>query len=73
MKQRQTHRHSEQTCGCQVFCGGRGMDWEPRIHRCKVVCKEWITKVLLNSTGSYIQYSVINCNRKEYKGIYVYI
>ena len=47
------------------------MDWASRIHRCKLVYKEWISKVLLNSTGSYIQYSVINCNRKEYMYIYI--
>ena len=29
MKQKQTHRRREQTCGCQVGGrGGRGMDWE---------------------------------------------
>ena len=27
MKQKQTHRHGEQTCGCQGEVG-RGMDWE---------------------------------------------
>ena len=26
-KQKQTHRHREQTCGCQVTRGGRGVDW----------------------------------------------
>ena len=25
MKQRQTHRHTEQTCGCQ---GGNGREWD---------------------------------------------
>ena len=36
---------------------------------------EWINnKVLLNSTGNYIQYPVINHNGKEYKkNIYMYI
>ena len=28
-KQKQTHRHREQTCGCQGVGGvGRGKDWE---------------------------------------------
>ena len=35
---------------------------------------EWINKVLLYSTGNYIQHPVINHNGKEYKKrIYVYI
>ena len=52
------------------------MDWEFGISRCKLVYIEWTNnKVLLYSTGKYIQYSVINHNRKEYeKGdIYIYI
>ena len=32
MKQKQTHRHREQTCGCQG-----GMDWEFGISRCKLL------------------------------------
>ena len=64
-KQKQTHRHREQTCGCQV---GRGMDWEFGVSRCKLLYTEWINnKVLLYSTGNYIQYPVINHNRKEKK------
>ena len=40
--------------------GGRGMDWEFVISRCKLVYIEWINnKVLLYSTGNYIQYPVI--------------
>ena len=36
--------------------------------RCKLLYREWINnKVLLYSTGSYIQYPVINHNGKEYK------
>ena len=27
-KQKQTHRHREETCGCQGRAGGGGMDWE---------------------------------------------
>ena len=27
-KQKQTHRHREQTCGYQVEWGGCGMDWK---------------------------------------------
>ena len=49
--------------------GGQGeKDWEFGISRCKLLCIEWINnKVLLYSTGNYIQYLVINHNRKEYE------
>ena len=50
------------------------MDWEFGIRRCKLVCIEWINKkVLLYSTGNYIQYSVINHNGKEYEKEYIHI
>ena len=58
MKQTQTHRHREQTCGCQEGgWGGGGMKWEFGVSRCKLLYTEWINnKVLLYSTGSYIHY-----------------
>ena len=66
-KQKQTHRHREQTCGFQRRGGGGGMDWEFEISRCKLLYIEWINNmVLLYSTGNYIQYPVINHNGKEY-------
>ena len=41
-----------------------------RINRCKLLHIEWISsKILLYSTGNYIQYPLINCNGKEYKYI----
>ena len=47
--------------------GGR-MDWEFGISRCKLLYIGWInSKVLLYSTGNYIQYPVINHNGKEYE------
>ena len=51
------------------------MDWEFGISRCKLLYIEWIhSKVLLYSTGDYIQYSVINHTGKEYeKRMYIYI
>ena len=56
VKQKQTHRHREQTCGCQRVSGqgrvGLGV-WD-------TLYIEWINKVLLYSTGNYIQYPVIN-------------
>ena len=46
---------------------GRGIDCEFRVSRCKLLHIEWINnKVLLYSTGNYIQYSVINHDGKEY-------
>ena len=46
----------------------RGMDWEFGVSRCKLLYIEWINnKVLLYSIGNYIQYPVINHNRKNMK------
>ena len=67
-KQKQTHRHREQTCGCQGGGGRGGRDWEFGISRCKLLYTEWIeNKVLLYRTGTYIQYPMINHNGKEYE------
>ena len=51
------------------------VDWEFGISRCKLLYIGWINnKVLLYSTGKYIQYPVINHHGKEYEkeGIYMY-
>lgn len=45
----------------------RGMDQEFGIDRCQLLHLEWINKVLMNSTGNYIQYLVLNHNGKENK------
>ena len=46
---------------------GGGVDREFGISRCKLLYIEWINnKVLLNSTGNFIQYPLINHNGKEY-------
>ena len=51
-----------------------GMDWEFGISRCKLVHIGWINnKVLLYSTGNYIQYPVINCDGEECEKEYVYV
>ena len=64
VKQKQTHRHREQTCGCEGGGGGEGMDWE--ISRCKLSYIGWRNnRILLDSTGNYIQYPVRNHNGKE--------
>ena len=71
MKQKQTHRHREQTCCCQGGCGGGGMDWESGISGSKLLYREWIkSKILLYSSGNYIQYNVINHNGKEKFKVY---
>ena len=69
-KQKQTHRHREQTCGCQ----GRVVDWEFGISRFKLLYIKWINnKVLLYSKANCIQYPVINHNGKEYEKECVYM
>ena len=70
MKQKQTYGHREQTCGCQRggVWGGFGEGWSGRLGSADVsfLYIEWINnKVLLYSTGNYIQYPVINHNGKE--------
>ena len=30
-KQKETHRHREQTCGCQGGLGESGVNWEPGV------------------------------------------
>ena len=45
--------------------GGREKDWELGLNRYKLLYIGWVNKkVLLYSTGSYIQYPVINHNGK---------
>ena len=46
-EQKQTHRHGEQTCGCQGGGGGRGIDWESGVSRCKLLHLEWISNETL--------------------------
>ena len=54
--------------------GGGGKDWEFGVSRCKLLYREWINnKVLLYSTGNYIQNPVINHNGKEYEKEYIYV
>ena len=70
MKHKQTHRHTEQTCGCQ---GGEevGERWtEFGVNRCKLLYIEFISsKFLLCSPGNFIQYPVINHNGKNTKNL----
>ena len=70
------HKHREQTCVCQG--GGRGSGagkcWEFETSICKLPYIGWINnKVLLYSTGKYIQNPEINHNGKEYRKEYIHI
>ena len=57
-KQNQIHRHSEQTYGCQEG-EEEGEGWTGS-WSCKLLRLEWInSKVLMYTTGNYIQYPVI--------------
>ena len=75
-KQKQTHRHTKQTCGWQGG-GGLGEGWIGRLGLADAnyfIYIEWINdKVLLYSTGNYIQYPVIKHNGKEYKKECIYM
>ena len=52
---------------------GGGIDWELEVSRCKLLLIEWInSKVLLYSTGNYIQYPEVKHNGKEYLKKYMY-
>ena len=75
-KQKRTHGHREQTHGSQrgKEGGGQGRNYEFGTSRYKLLyIKQVNNKVLLHSTGNYIQYTVINQNGKEYKKEYIYI
>ena len=64
-KEKQTHRHREQTHGCQGGGEWGEMDCEFGICKYKLLYTEWINnKVLLYCTENYIQYPVINHNGK---------
>jgi len=66
-KQKQTHRHREQTCGCQGGGGRSGRDGEFGVNRCKLLHFEWISNEdLLYSTGNYIQSPGIDHDEQKY-------
>ena len=48
-------------------------DWEFGISRGKLLAIGWINKILLYTTGNYIQYPVTNYNAKEYGKVYIYV
>ena len=60
MKQKQIHRHREQTCGCQGEGGGwGGMDWEFGSRR-KLIYIEWINNKSSHIIGICNKYPEIN-------------
>lgn len=65
----------KQTPRLTVAKGGMGgKDWEVGVRRCKHFYLAWINnKVLLHSTGKYIQYPTINQNGKDYKKECIYM
>ena len=67
-RQKQTHRYRADFDLVGGIRGGKGMDWEFGISRCKRLHLEWINnKVLTYGTGNYIQSSGRNHNGKQYK------
>ena len=52
-KQKQIHRHREQTCGWQREGRGSGMDEEFGFSRCKLLHLR--NEVMLYNAGNYIQ------------------
>ena len=50
--------------------GGGGLDWEFGISKCKLSYIGWINKILVYSTGNYINYTtmfVINHDGNEHE------
>ena len=73
-RQKQTHRHREQTC-CQGGggWGGSGMDGEFWGSRCKLLHLECINKVLLYSAENYIQSLGVDHDGKCYEKECIYM
>ena len=70
-KQQETHRHREQTCGCQGERGG--INQEFGINRYTLLYIKWINnKDLLYSNEKYIQYLIITYTGKESEKEYIY-
>ena len=72
VKKKQMHRHREQTCGCQGGGGEGGKNWKFGISRCQLIYLRWINnKILLYTTGNYIQYLMINLREKNFSINYI--
>ena len=75
MKQKQTHRYRQHTCGCQAGERvGEGRERKSGISRSKplYIGQKNNNKVILCSTGNYVQYFMTNHNGKDCeKTIYI--
>ena len=69
MGQKLIHRHRDRLAVVRwLERGGRGTGWESGVSWCELLYTGWInTKILLNSTGNYLQYPVLSHNKKENK------
>ena len=75
IKQKQTQGHREQTWWLPGWEGVWGRtEQDVGVSRCKLLYMEWINKkVLVFSTGNYIQYRGLNHHGREYLKKNVYI
>ena len=70
-KEKQIHRQQNRLVIAKREGSGWVKDWEFGISRCQILYIGWINnKVLLYSTGNYIQYPQINQNGKEHEKEY---
>ena len=72
-KQKQTHRPRKQTYGYQRGNVGGGNKLEVQDQQIQTTLHKINNKVLLYSTGNYIQYLTINYNEKESEKKYICI
>ena len=72
MKQKQIHRHRGDLCLPRGRGCGARKHWAFMMSRQKLLYTEWINnKVLLYSTGNYIQYLMTNHEETEYEKKYI--
>lgn len=73
-KEKWSHKHREQTCGCQGKGFEGGEEWEAGVSRGNLQDIEGMNnKVPLYNTGNYIPCLMTNRNEKEYKMCILYI
>ena len=72
-QQEETHKETEQTCGCQGKEGlwGNGLGvWDQEMQT--ILYRMDKQQGPTNGTRNYIQYPVVNSNRKEYGKVYIW-
>ena len=68
-REKQTHIRNRQVVAKEW--GGRGMDWEFGVSKCKRLYIGWTSnKVLMCRPGGQSQYPVMNCSGKECTNMY---